>query len=202
MIHRLLIIQDQQLQTWKELQMLEQRVLLNFLPEEFDQLQNFITTDLYTPIINDEHSVKYQLKYFKVVQESKRIWLDIYLQGYISTIQHYDQSYQQEFIQLSSSTIEANLFQSIEIYLTHRNDQLKEDIHLQMIYFHKKLTRRYRQFQASSLAEQTIGVSPQVIVDVSHHDFNPAELEYLSRGKLDKCSLFHKAYTYIYIYRS
>jgi len=83
MIHRLLAIQDQQLQTWKELLMLEQRILSSFLPEEFDQLQNFITTDFYSPTMDDEHSVKYQLKSVKIVQESKRIWLDIYLQAYI-----------------------------------------------------------------------------------------------------------------------
>jgi len=82
-----------------------------------------------------------------------------------------------------SSSIETNLLKSIETYLTDRNNRLKEEIYLQMIYFQKKLTRRCRQSQTSSLTEQMIGVSPQVILDVLHHDFNSAELEYLSRGK-------------------
>jgi hypothetical protein len=168
--------------------MLEQRILAKFLAENFDQLQNFITiSQLYSPIIDgDDSSVKYQLKHLKIIQEVKRNWLDIYLQIYILKIQEYDRHYQQELIQLeqclNNSTETTTLFQSVQVYMTHRNNRLKEEIYLQMNYFQQKITHRR---QRLSIAKQMIGVSPEVILDVHHihNDLNAVECEYLSRGK-------------------
>ena len=186
-IHRLRTIQDNQLQCWKELLMLEQRILSKFLPKNFDQLQDFITADLYSPIIDDDSSsVKYQLKHLKILQELKRIWLDIYLRASMLKIEQYDRHYQHELIQLQqclSNQTGINLFQSVQMYLTCRNHRLKQEIYLQMTYFHTKLTHRR---QRSSVEEKMIGVSPEVLLDVHyrHHDFNAMECEFLSRGKI------------------
>jgi len=186
MIHRAMTIQDNQLAYWKEFLMFEQRILSKFLPENFDQLQNFITSNFYSPIVNDDSVVKYQLKHIKFLQESKRIWLDIYLRAYILKIRQYDQQYQYELVQLkqrfNNSTETPSRFQSIETCMTQRRNRLKQEIYLQMKYFHVKLTRR-RQY--SSKTKQMIGVSPEVILDVHHryHDLNAVEREYLSRSK-------------------
>ncbi|CAF1418091.1 unnamed protein product [Adineta steineri] len=101
-------------------------------------------------------------------------------------IQQYDQHYQYEFIQLkqclNNTTESTELLQSIQTYLTHRNNRLKQEIYLEMNYFERKLTRRRHQY--SSKTKQMIGVSPEVILDV-HHDhleLNSVECEYLCRG--------------------
>ncbi|CAM2723234.1 unnamed protein product [Rotaria socialis] len=52
-LHRLMTIQDEQLQSWKEFLILEQRILSKFLPENFDELENFITSNFYSSIIDD-----------------------------------------------------------------------------------------------------------------------------------------------------
>ena len=166
--------------------MLEQRILAKILPENFDQLQLFITSDLVSPIIaDDSSSVKYQLKYLKILQEAKRNWLEIYVWVYILKIQEYDRHSQQEFVRLeqclSHSTEITDILQSVQAYMNHRKSRLQEEIYLQMNYYHTTLVRRR---QRSSLVQQMIGVSPEVILDVHHHhhDLNALEYEYLSRG--------------------
>ncbi len=196
---------------WKEnLLMLEQRILAKFLSENFDQLQYFITPDgLYSPIIvDDSSSVKYQLKHLKILQEAKRNWLDIYQWTYILKIQEYDRHYQQELIQLkqclnNSTGTAATLFQSVQTYMTHRENRLKEEIYLQMSYFHTKLTRRR---QCSSIVKHMTGVSPEVILDVyhHHHDLNAIECEYLSRGmviiKNNRVDIHKNSFLFIFVY--
>ena len=195
MIHRLMTIQDKQLESWKESLMLEQRVLLKFLPKHFDQLEHFITSKLfYSPVVDDDDaSVKYQLKHLKILQESKRIWLDIYLRAYMLKIQQYDRDYQHELVQLEQClthsihrSSESAPFQSVQTYMNHRSHRLKQEIYLQMNYFHLKLTRRRHRHPRSCHTKQLIGVSPEVILDVHHrhHNLNAVECEYLSRRKM------------------
>ncbi|CAF1489796.1 unnamed protein product [Adineta steineri] len=187
-IHQLVNIQDEQLNCWKELLKLEQHILSKFLDKNFDHLQNFITSNVfYSPIIADDDSiVTYQLKNVKTLQESKRIWLDIYLQVYMLKIQQHDQHYQYEFIQLkqclNNTTESTELFQSIQTYLTQRSNRLKQEIYLEINYFERKLTRRRHQY--SSKTKQMIGVSPEVILDVHprQQELNSVEREYLCRG--------------------
>ena len=108
----------------------------------------------------------------------------------ILKIQEYDRHYQRELIQLEQclnnsvgtiTTTTTTLFQSVQTYMTHRESRLKEEIYLQMNYFHTTLTRRR---QRSSHVKHITGVSPEVILDVyhCHHDLNAVECEYLSRG--------------------
>ena len=83
--------------------MLEQRILSKFLPENFDQLQAFVCVDCYTPSIANDCAVRYRLKKLKILQESKRSWLDMHLRAYVLKIEEQDRYYQSELVQLEQS---------------------------------------------------------------------------------------------------
>lgn len=182
-------IQDNQMEPWKELLMLEQRILSKFLPENFDQLQTFVGVDCYTPSINNDCAVRYRLKKLKILQESKRSWLDIHLRAYVLKIEAQDRYYQSALVQLEQSMNasvnrgETSLFQALQLYMTQRCHRLKEAAYLQMNSFRARLTRRR---QLSFKSKHMVGVSSQVMLDVDprHHTLNALECEYLSRGKL------------------
>ena len=169
--------------------MLERRILSKFLPENFDQLEQFISIDFCSSMISRSSTVNYRLKQLKIIQESKRSWLDIYLRACIWKIQEHDQHYQSEVVQLeqglnnSGSRPETNLLPSLHLYMAQRCHRLKEEIYLQMTYFHATLRRRR---QLSAVSKHMVGVSSQVMLDVHprHHDLNDIECEYLSRGNM------------------
>jgi len=59
---------------------------------------------------------------------------------------------------------------------------MKREINDKLSHFHGIIARHR---QRSSLAKKTIGVSPQVTIDVLQHTLNVDELAYLSRGKIN-----------------
>jgi hypothetical protein len=76
------------------------------------------------------------------------------------------------------------LFHAVKAYMTHRTDRIKQEINDKITHF-RQIIARHR--QRSSLVKKTVGVSPQVTVEVLHHILNADDLAHLSRGKIDRC---------------
>ena len=104
-MHRLITIRQQQVTVWKELVQLKIRVLHKFLPSNFDALEHFLTPIHHTPVNNQRKAIDLRNKHYKIVQEIKRQWLDIYFNAYHTQIQIYDQHYENELKQFELTII-------------------------------------------------------------------------------------------------
>ena len=62
--------------------MLETRILCKFLPQNFDDFENFITSITYLPLNNDQKIIEVKNKRYKIIQEAKRIWLNYFFHAY------------------------------------------------------------------------------------------------------------------------
>ncbi|CAM4840320.1 unnamed protein product, partial [Rotaria magnacalcarata] len=186
-INRLIHLRETELQIRKELLLLEQRILSKLLPVSFDQLDTLIASDFYTPALQDQYSLNYKLKRSKILQETKRTWLDILMESYDVKMKECNRQYQEELTQLELDISKHQqhhhdasvLCRTVQAYIKHRTIQIKKDTFQQMNSFHGKLSRRRR--QRSKKAKQTIGVSPEVILNVNDHSLAMIGHEYLSR---------------------
>ncbi|CAF1440935.1 unnamed protein product [Adineta steineri] len=186
-IDQLLTKRQKQIEIWKEQLMLETRVICKFLPQNFDQLQNFMSPIIYVPLHNKQKVVELKYKHYKIIQEGKRIWLDIFFSIYEINLQQYDEQYQEILIELESllltntSIVDGRtLFNQINQYMTYRTDQLKEEIRNEMSRFRRKLLHHRR--QCSSMSKNMIGVSPEPFLDLISNPFTKREWNYLSLG--------------------
>ncbi|CAM4974414.1 unnamed protein product [Rotaria socialis] len=185
-INRLIHLRETELQIRKELLLLEQRILSKLLPSNFDQLDTLIASDFYTPVLEDQYSLNYKLKRSKILQETKRTWLDILMESYDVKMKECNRQYQEELTQLELDISKHQqhhhdarvLCRTVQVYIKHRTIQIKKDTFQQMNNFHGKLSRRR---QRSKKAKQTIGVSPEVILNVNDHSLAMIGHEYLSR---------------------
>lgn len=190
-IQQIIHLRQVQLDAYEEMIMLKERILHQFLPPIFDELEQYIAPDLYWPPISDHTLVEIKTKHRKILQQGKRTLLNMYMYAYQFKINDYEQQYQQTLNELELNiaynkiTInEMTLFHAIKSYMTHRTDRIKQEIHNKIIHFRSIIARRR---QRSSLSKKTIGVSPQVTVDVLSHTLKANELSYLSRGNTDHC---------------
>ena len=94
----MITIREQQAEIWKEQLMFETRIYCKFLPENFDHLENFISSIDYLPLNKNEQAIEIRNKRYKMIQEAKRQWLNYFLNIYEIKIQEYEQQYQNEFI--------------------------------------------------------------------------------------------------------
>ena len=78
----MLNIRQQQAELWKDLLLLEMRILGKFLPEDFDHFEHFIAPISYTPLNTDQTAIQFRNQRFKLIQEAKRAWLNISLWAY------------------------------------------------------------------------------------------------------------------------
>ena len=111
----------------------------------------------------------------------------MYMYAYRFKINDYQQQYEQLLDQIelnfASNTMiinEQSLFNAIKLYMIHRTNRIKQEIYHKIIDFRQILTRRR---QRSSTAKKTVGVSPEVIINVLHHTLKHEELDHLSLGK-------------------
>ena len=187
-IDQLIRLRQSQLEIYEEMVMLKERVFHQFLPLNFDQMEQYITTDdFYRPCISDQTLAEMKTKRRKILQQGKRATLQVYMYAYQFKINDSQQRYQQALNELeltftySKLTINGlTLFQALQAYMIHRTDRLKQEIHEKLSHY-RQIIARHR--QRSSMAKKTVGVSPQVTVDVLHHTLNADELDFLSRGK-------------------
>jgi hypothetical protein len=77
-IQQLINLRQIQLEVYEELLMLKERILHQFLPHNFDQLQAYIAQEYYWPPIADYTLVEMKNKRQKILQQGKRALLNIY----------------------------------------------------------------------------------------------------------------------------
>ena len=189
-------IRQQQGEIWKELLILETRVLCKFLPQQFDLLENFIGSIDYQPLNNDQKRIQMRNKRYKTIQESKRAWLSVFFNVYEHQIQRYDQQYQQEFKQLelqirnitpnSTNNDPATLMKTIEDYVADQIKELKHKKYREMSSIQRKLLR-HRQHASSS--KNMIGVSPEPYLALLSNPFSKCQWNHLSLGKIGSITI-------------
>jgi hypothetical protein len=189
MIDRLVNLQQIQLDFMEEFCKLQTRVVMEFLPENFDELEYFIAPDLYIPFVKDDISVEFKQKRYKMIQEAKRLWLNMYIiDAYELILLAYKQHYQQILKQFEINNLNhphmngITLVDAFITYMDHRINRMKQEIYYEKILdYRRQLTRLRRR---STSTKQMVKVSPQVILDLIHHPFTAIQLSYLSRGKM------------------
>lgn len=196
-MHRLTTIRQQQVTIWKELVQLKIRVSCKFLPTNFDNLEDFLTPIHYTPLNNQRRSIELRNKSYKIIQETKRRWLDIHLNAYHVQIQTYDQHYEHEFKQfelnirprtmVTTTTITTadqslSLVKKIQDYLTEQTNRLKAGTYTQISSYRKKLVKDRQHLL--SVGKTMVGVSPSPYLDLLFNPCNKHQWRILSLGKL------------------
>ncbi len=58
------------------------RVELTSFDRNFDKLESVIACDDYFPVIKDHIAVQFKQKHYKIIQEAKRTWLNMYMEAY------------------------------------------------------------------------------------------------------------------------
>lgn len=184
----MIIIREKQAEIWKEQLMFETRIHCKFLPEAFVQLEYFISSIHYLPLNNNEKIIEIKNKRYKIIQEAKRQWLNYFLNSYETTIQEYEQQYQNEFIKFESLVSNNNdiinhttMLNNIKEYINNRINRLKKDIYDKMASFRRIILQNR---QRSSSTKNVIGVSPEPYLDLISNPFNQRQWNYLSLGKI------------------
>ena len=85
---KLITIRQQQGEIWKDYMLLEMRILCKFLPQNFDQLENFIGSINYLPLNNNQKSIQIKNNRYKIIQEAKRNWLNLFFNVYEHNYKH------------------------------------------------------------------------------------------------------------------
>ncbi|CAF2065699.1 unnamed protein product, partial [Rotaria magnacalcarata] len=186
-INRLITIREKQAEIWKEQLMLEIRIHCKFLPQNFDHLEDFITSIDYLPFNNNQKAIEIKNNRYKIIQEAKRQWLNYFLTIYEIKIQEYEQQYQNEFIKLESlfsnniNNIinDTTMLDNIKEHINNRINRLKKDIHDKMTSFRRIILQNR---QRSSSTKNIISASPQPYLDLISNPFDKRQWNYLSFG--------------------
>ncbi|CAF1513675.1 unnamed protein product [Adineta ricciae] len=189
-LQQAMIIRQQELKIWEEILMFEIRISCKFLPLNFYQMETFIVPLSYIPVIKEQKVIEFNNKQYKIIQEGKRNWLDIFLHTYEIKLQQYEQQYENIFQQfqgpqqLSTGQIttmddSSDLMNKTQEYINNQTNKLKEDISQKMAFFRRKLLT-YR--QSSSTSKDTVGVSPESYLALYENPFNTCQWNQLSLG--------------------
>ncbi|CAF5174787.1 unnamed protein product, partial [Rotaria magnacalcarata] len=181
-INRLIAIREKQAEIWKEQIMLEIRIHCQFLPQNFDHMENFISPIDYLPLNNNAKAIEIKNKHFRIIQEAKRLWLNYSLNIYEIKIQEYEQQYQNEFIKfgsLFSNNNDKTMLNNIKEHINNRIQRLKRDIYDKMTSFRRIILQNR---QRSSSTKNVIGVSPEPYLDLISNPFDKRQWNYLSFG--------------------
>jgi hypothetical protein len=171
--------------------MLQTRIICKFLPENLNDLQNFIASITYLPLNNDQKSIEIKNQRYKIIHETKDRWLNHLLNAYEIKMIEYESQYQYEFIKLESQFLNNTLnnstaattttaFNYIKEYINSRTSTIQKDIIHQMSSSFRRVLLQNR--QRSSSTKNTIGVSPESYIDLISNPFNTRQWSYLSLG--------------------
>ncbi|CAF4148154.1 unnamed protein product, partial [Rotaria sordida] len=183
--NQLIEIRNKQGAIWEELLILHMRVLCNFLPPKFTELEKFIAPNNYSPKIQNRIAIQVKNNHIKIIKEAKRIWLNIALRAYEITIQEYDHQYRSIWFELKSrllndTTVNGGvIFNHFNEYITSQKTKLKNDIRNNVASYRYMLLQN-RQRSVSS--KNTIRVSPEPYLDLLTNPFNENEWNHLSLG--------------------
>ncbi|CAF4734617.1 unnamed protein product [Rotaria magnacalcarata] len=170
-INRLITMREKQAEIWKEQLMLETRIHCKFLLQNFDQLEDFISSIDYLPLNNNQKAIEMKNKRYKIIQEAKQ----------------YEQQYQNEFIKLEPFFLNNNdnitnattMLSNIKEHINNRINRLKKDIYVKMASFRKIILQNR---QRSSSTKNAIGVSTEPYLDLISNPFDKRQWNYLSLG--------------------
>ncbi|CAF2819348.1 unnamed protein product [Rotaria sp. Silwood2] len=187
-IDQLVHLQEKQVQFYEDLLKLEARVSIDFLPQSFDELEDFVTFDDYFPVVKNTVAIEFKHNNYKIIQEAKRIWLKTYGDAYESEIEKFKHQYEDELhqFQLVNSrhsgfySATTTIMNSFLDYMNRRTNRLKEEIVYEKVPFYRKHLLRVQQRFKST--KKMVTVKPTVIVDLLCHPFTTSQLAYLSRG--------------------
>lgn len=173
-------LHEAQLQCYEDLQKLETRISIDYLPQNFNKFESFIAFDSYLPLVKDSIAVEFKQKRYKIIQEAKRNWLNLYVDGYENKIQAYEYQYKEELYKLKSNETTL-LFDSFTNYINHRTNRMKQEISYDKIpIYRRQLVRIHRRLKSKS--KKIVSIFPNIIIDLIYHPFTATQLDYLSRG--------------------
>ena len=89
-------IRQKQAEIWEELLLLETRVQCQLLLQYLNDLETFITPNIYVPVINNQSNALFRNQHRKIVQETKRSCIKVAFNIYEVKIQKYEQLYRNE----------------------------------------------------------------------------------------------------------
>lgn len=167
--------------------MLQMRILSKFLPQNYDQLENFVAPVTYLPLNNDQKGIQVKNQRYKMIQEAKRLWLNTSLNVYEIKLQQYEEEYRYALTQFESqlsnnNTVNgASLLKEIQEYLNGRTEKLKKNIYKKLSALRGRLLQNR---QRSSATKNAIGVSPEPYLDLISNPFNTRQWNQLSLGKI------------------
>ena len=170
--------------------MLEARIHCHFLPQNFNYLENFIAPITYLPTNDDQKAIEVNNQRYKIIKETKRAWLNYFLDFYEIKLIEYESEYQSELLQLetrvlnTTNTMDASSSSSgflnhIKEYINHRISTLKKDIYDQMSSFRRTLCQNR---QRSSSTKDSIDVSPEPYLNLISNPFDARQWNHLSLG--------------------
>lgn len=127
-----------------------------------------------------------------MVQELKRVMLNVELEDYEIAIQDYERSYQEQLLELEQQIRNPSadehkrqidtLLYVLHSYLQQLTDRLLRRVRFKESCLRVSLRRQQRRQQQSPSNERRIDVYPQTIVDVSKVALNQMQLDYLSQN--------------------
>jgi hypothetical protein len=168
--------------------MFETRILCKFLPPNFDHLESLIAPNIGPSTLDNQSTIQLANKRYKIIQEAKRLWLDVFLNVYEIQIEEYERTYENEFVQFQSQLLFTNttinrtcVINDICEYITYQTNKFKQDIYRQILSYRRTLVQRR---QHSKLAKRTVGVSPEPYLDLLSNPFNQREWNYLALGNI------------------
>ncbi|CAF2764146.1 unnamed protein product [Rotaria sp. Silwood2] len=151
---------------------------MRFLPKHFDLLEDFIAPDLYTPITRNSLAIEFKQQRYKMIQEAKRTWLNIFIRVHETKYRDYEDQYQRQLKQIA---LDSSTRAHLTTYINHRTHRVQQEIFSEKIpVYRRKLTHLRRQRLKSN--RKTVNVAPSVILDINRHPFTHREIAYLSRG--------------------
>jgi hypothetical protein len=183
-------LQQTQMNIYEELLKLETHLSIEYLPIQFHRLEDFIvSSDLDSHLIKNHLATEYKQQRYKIIQEAKRTWLNIYLHVYESQIQEHDFQYQQNLSQLKQNILNntsvdgITFYDSFITYMNHRQNRIEHDIYGEKIPIYRRKLLRVRRQHLKSI-KKIVSVLPKVILDILYNPFTARELAYLSRGDI------------------
>ena len=197
-INDLIKIRQKQADCWKEQLKLETHILCKFLPKNFDELEKFIAPINYVPVNNDRKVIELRNKRYKIIQETKRIWLNVNFHAYEIKLHEYEKQYQMALMTLKEKSLNntnpvitngLSQFDHIQQYLNFQTNKSIKDITNEMASYRRIILRNRQRSSSSSSSSvakdtMTIGLSPEPYLDLIMNPFNIRSWNYLSLGRI------------------
>ena len=188
MLEQLIAIRQQQAAIYEEQLVFEMRILHQFLPQDFDQLERFISPISHVSLSTEQASVQLKNQRLGIIREAKRKCLHLFLSTYEIRLHEYNMQYKELLQRLesvsshptASTRDETTVLSNINQYMSSRTSQLKQEVCKKMPAFREKLLRNR---QRSSSAKGMIGVSPEPYLDLLWNPFTAAEWQHLTLGR-------------------